>query len=65
MMDRRDKILHMLEKKNRLTFEEITDELIIDYYTFRKIITSLQHDELVIVDETKETVNLKDHRIGK
>jgi predicted ArsR family transcriptional regulator len=64
-MDRRDKILHMLEKKNRLTFEEITDELIIDYYTFRKIITSLQHDELVIVDETKETVNLKDHRIGK
>ncbi len=59
MMKHRDKILGMLEKKNTLTFEEIADELRLDHDNFEKLITSMQNDKLVIINETEETVSLK------
>ncbi len=59
MMKHRDVILEMLEKRNTLTFEEITDELEVKHDVFVKLITSMENEKLIVINDTEETVSLK------
>jgi predicted transcriptional regulator len=56
-MEYRDKILEMLKKRKTLTFEEIADDLMLDHDKFMKLITSMQDDKLLTINDKKETIS--------